>query len=228
VQRLHDDPTIANASPHPALDELLATDLPVLRGGLERADRIAAWRSGETGFPLVDAAMRQLRATGWLPYPLRALVVTAAAHLLWLPWQRLDPFLAKQWLDYEPGIHLDQLQHHAGIGPAAPPRLPDPVAHGQAHDPTGAYVRRWLPALRAIPDDYLHQPWLLPAAEQERAGCLIGTHYPAPLVDHEAVSRAARAALAEIRRRPTVAAALAAARSSVDNPQPQAQQLTLF
>lgn len=228
IQRLHDDPAIANASPHPALDELLATDLPELRDGPERADRIAAWRAGETGYPLVDAAMRQLRATGWLPHPLRALVVAFAAHALWLPWQRLDPFLAKQWLDYEPGIHLDQLQHHAGIGPAAPPPLPDPVAQGQAHDPTGAYVRRWLPALRAIPDDYLHQPWLLPADEQGRIGCLIGTHYPVPIVDHEVTARAARAALAETRRRPAVAAALAAARTSVDNPPAKAQQLTLF
>ncbi|MFN8513947.1 MAG: FAD-binding domain-containing protein [Chloroflexia bacterium] len=183
---------------------------------------------GRDGLPPGDAAMRQLRATGWLPHPLRALVVAFAAHALWLPWQRLDPFLAKQWLDYEPGIHLDQLQHHAGIGPAAPPPLPDPVAQGQAHDPTGAYVRRWLPALRAIPDDYLHQPWLLPADEQERTGCLIGTHYPVPIVDHEAIARAARAALAETRRRPAVAAALAAARASADNPPAKAQQMTLF
>jgi deoxyribodipyrimidine photo-lyase len=228
IQRLHDDPAIANASPHPALDDLLAADLPILRAGPGRADRLAAWRAGETGYPLVDAAMRQLRATGWLPHPLRALVVAFAAHALWLPWQRLDPFLAKQWLDYEPGIHLDQLQHHAGVGPAAPPRYPDPVALGQASDPAGAYVRRWLPALRALPDAYLHQPWLLPAAEQDRLGCRIGTHYPAPITDHAAAARAARAAIAACRRRPSVAAALTAARASVDNPQPAAQQLTLF
>ncbi|MFN8538640.1 MAG: deoxyribodipyrimidine photo-lyase [Thermomicrobiales bacterium] len=216
---------IANTSPHPAVDELLATDLPeratvsVPTGSRHgaRARRVTPWGRR-------DAPVARHR---WLPHPPRPHRRLRGARAL-APWQRLDPFLAKQWLDYEPGIHLDQLQHHAGIGPAAPPPLPDPVAQGQAHDPTGAYVRRWLPALRAIPDDYLHQPWLLPADEQERTGCLIGTHYPVPIVDHEAIARAARAALAETRRRPAVAAALAAARASVDNPPPKAQQLTLF
>ena len=228
LQRLHDTPHLASASPHPALDELRATDLPDLRDGQDRADRLAAWRAGETGYPMIDAAMRQLRVTGWLPYPLRALIVAFATHALWLPWQRLDPFLAQQWLDYEPGVHLDQLQHHAGVGPAAPPRLPDPVAYGQAHDLAGAYVRRWLPALRDLPADYAHQPWLLPVDEQARLGCQIGRHYPAPIIDQEAVSRAARAALTETRRRPTIAAALAAARAAIDTPQPKAQQMSLF
>lgn len=228
LQTLHDAPERATASPHPALDDLFASPLPALENGPDRADRLAAWRAGEVGVPLIDAAMRQLRATGWLPYPLRAVVVAFAAHALWLPWQRLDPALAAQWLDYEPAIHLDQLQHHAGVGPAAPPTLADPVAYGLAHDPSGTYVRRWLPALRPLPDDYVHQPWLLPLAEQERLGCRVGRHYPAPLVEHEPVARAARAALVELRRRKAVADTLAAARTAIDNPRPKSQQLTLF
>lgn len=230
IQRLHDTPAAqlaAHASLHPAFDARHDADPPWLAAGPAAPARLAAWRAGETGYPLVDAAMRQLRATGWLPHPLRALVVACASHALWLPWQRLDHFLARQWLDYEPGVHLDQLQHHAGVGPDAPPRLPDPVALGRAHDPTGAYVRRWLPALRAIPDDYLHEPWLLPVADQERLGCRIGTHYPAPLVEHESAARAARAAIAELRRRPPVAAALAAARAEQSGAD-AAKQLALF
>ncbi len=230
IQRLHDTPAAqlaAHASLHPAFDALHDAEPPWLADAPDAAARLAAWRAGETGYPLVDAAMRQLRATGWLPHPLRALIVGCASHALWLPWQRLDHFLAQQWLDYEPGVHLDQVQHHAGVGPDAPPRLPDPVALGRAHDPTGAYVRRWLPALRALPTDYLHQPWLLPDDDQQRLGFRIGTHYPAPLVEYDAAARAARATLTEVRRRPSVAAVLAAARAGQSGAE-AAKQLTLF
>ncbi|MFZ4794991.1 MAG: FAD-binding domain-containing protein [Blastocatellia bacterium] len=162
----------------------------------------AAWQRGETGYPMIDASLRMLMATGWLNFRMRSMVVAFASYDLWLHWQRPAHWLARQFLDYEPGIHYPQFQMQSGTAGHATVRLYNPVKQGLDHDPTGEFVRRWIPALRSVPTSFVHAPWLLPPEQQESLGCLIGKDYPTPIVDHQEVARQARARIALVRRDP--------------------------
>ena len=201
IQKLEDEPAIEFEN--------------MVRGydGLREAEfdpaRFAAWQAGETGYPMIDACMRMLRATGWLNFRMRAMLTAFAAYDLWLHWRAPAVFLARQFLDYEPGIHYSQMQMQAGTAGHAAIRLYNPVRQGQDHDPTGAFVRRWIPALARVPTSFVHAPWLLPRAQQQALGCVIGRDYPAPIVDHAAAVAHARARIAEARRNPALAAEIA-------------------
>jgi deoxyribodipyrimidine photo-lyase len=218
MQKLEDEGRIERESLVAPLDELRTVELGPLLGGPDAAARLAAWAAGCTGYPLIDACMRALRGTGWLPFRMRALLVSFAAHDLWLPWQEFSDLLARRWLDYEPGIHLCQVQMQSGVTAGDALRLYNPTKQATDHDPAGTFIRRWVPELRRVPLAYLHQPWTLPPDEGARLGCVVGRDYPLPIVDHEAASRAARAAIAALRRRPDVLAATAAMRARHSDP----------
>lgn len=176
--------------------------------GLREAEfdesRFAAWQRGETGYPMIDASLRMLLATGWLNFRMRSMIVAFAAHDLWLHWLRPAHWLARLFLDYEPGIHYPQFQMQSGTAGHATVRLYNPVKQGQDHDPTGEFVRRWIPSLRRVPDSFVHAPWLLPEGQQVAAGCVIGRDYPAPIVDHQRAMAHARARIAAVRRNPAL------------------------
>lgn len=174
--------------------------------------RLAAWAAGQTGYPFVDACMRATAATGWLNFRMRAMVVSFACFDLWQHWRAPGPVLARAWLDYEPGIHYSQLQMQSGTAGNTTLRIYNPVKQGQDHDPDGAFVRRWVPELAGVPASFIHAPWLMPREMQRRTGCVIGRTYPAPIVDHEAAVRRARAAIAAVRNQPDTAAQVAAVR----------------
>ena len=218
IQKLEDDIRIEHESLIAPYDELRSADLAPLRDGPDRPERLAAWRAGRTGYPLIDACARALRGTGWLPFRMRALLVSFAAHDLWLPWQDFSDGLARLWVDYEPGIHLCQVQMQSGVTGGDALRLYNPTKQALEHDPTGTFIRRWVPELRRVPLPYLHQPWTLPAAEAAAADCALGRDYPRPLIDHEIAARAARAAIGDFRRRPDVRAATLAARARHSDP----------
>ncbi len=117
-----------------------------------------ALKNAQTGWPMVDASVVMLRETGWLNFRMRAMLVSVAAYPLWLHWQPVGEWLATQFLDYEPGIHWSQLQMQSGTTGINTTRVYNPIKQAQDHDPQGLFVRRWLPAMRNVPDSWLFEP----------------------------------------------------------------------
>ncbi len=186
IQKLEDAPWLEARCLHPGYAGLPAHE----------AARLAAWVEGRTGWPFVDACMRSLAATGWLNFRMRAMVMAVASYHLRLDWRLSGAALARLFTDYEPGIHWAQVQMQSGTTGTNIPRIYNPIKQGHDQDPTGDFIRRWLPELAGLPTPFVHEPWRAPTAPA----------YPAPLVDHEQAARAARAAITAIRRDPAHAA----------------------
>ncbi|MGN6189428.1 MAG: cryptochrome/photolyase family protein [Conexibacter sp.] len=148
---------------------------------------LTAWREGRTGYPLVDAGMRQLRASGWMHNRARLVVGSFLTKDLQLDWRAGEAWFMRWLLDGDVAQNNGNWQWIASVGVDPAPafrRLLNPTLQQRRHDPDGAYVRRWVPELRAVPDERLAEPWRMSAGEQEAAGCAIGRDYPAPAVDH--------------------------------------------
>ncbi len=168
---------------------ILAEHPHVLRGAYRpELDRLAwnddeagfrAWCEGRTGFPFVDAGMRELLATGWMHNRARMVVASFLAKDLGIDWRRGEAFFMRSLVDGDPASNNGGWQWAASTGSDAQPyfRVFNPVAQGERFDPDGAYVRRWIPELRRLPGARAHRPW----DEPERA-----SHYPARIVDHAA------------------------------------------
>jgi deoxyribodipyrimidine photo-lyase len=149
-------------------------------------DQFTAWCTGETGYPVVDAAMRQLRAQGWMHNRARMIVASFLTKDLLIDWRWGERWFMQHLVDGDPAANNGGWQWAAGTGTDAAPyfRIFNPVSQGRKHDPDGEFVRRWLPELQAVPDNFIHNPWEMPADTQAGAGCIIGEDYPAPIVDH--------------------------------------------
>ncbi|MFV8833393.1 deoxyribodipyrimidine photo-lyase [Aquisalimonas sp.] len=173
-----------------------------LREGEFNDALFAAWSRGETGFPLVDACMRQLHARGWLNFRMRAMVVSFASYNLWLDWRRTGPFLARQFTDYEAGIHYCQMQMQSGTTGINTLRIYNPVKQSEEQDGAGAFIRRWVPELDHVPTGWLHQPWAMPMSVQRQADCVLDRDYPHRIVDHQEAARRARERFRAVRHDP--------------------------
>ncbi len=147
---------------------------------------LSAWAEGRTGYPVVDAAMRQMNATGWMHNRARMIAASFLAKDLLIDWRLGERYFMQRLLDGDPAANNGGWQWTAGVGADAAPyfRVFNPELQGIKFDPRGAYVRRWVPELAAAPVEYIHAPWKMPAEVQRRVGCLIGVDYPAPIVDH--------------------------------------------
>ncbi len=163
-----------------------------LREGEFDPARFEAWCEGRTGYPMVDACMRSLRATGWLNFRMRSMLVSFASYHLWLHWRETGLFLARQFLDFEPGIHWSQMQMQSGTTGINTLRMYSPTKQARDQDPQGLFIRRWVPELARVPLPYLAEPWTMPPEVQRLARCLIGQDYPAPVVDEASALRAAK------------------------------------
>ncbi len=169
--------------------------------------RFDAWKRGETGYPMIDACMKMLLHTGWINMRMRGMLISFAVNELWLHWRVPGLFLARQFLDYEPAIHYNQLQIHAGTAGATQLLSYNPVKQAQDLDPKGKFVRRWIPALKRIPDEFLFEPWQMPQAMQARYGIEIGIDYPMPIVDYLSAGRLARERVSAAQKQTVVSAA---------------------
>jgi deoxyribodipyrimidine photo-lyase len=166
----------------------------------ERDDEgLAAWRDGRTGYPIVDAGMRQLRATGWLPNRARMIVASFLTKDLLIDWRDGERVFMVHLIDGDPASNLGNWQWVASIGTDSHSfvRVFNPVTQAKRFDPDGHYVRRWVPELGRVPATRIHEPWTMTDDEHERSGIRIGVHYPAPIVDHAAARVRALARYAE-------------------------------
>jgi deoxyribodipyrimidine photo-lyase len=145
----------------------------------------SAWAEGCTGFPVVDAGMRQMKATGWMHNRARMITASFLTKDLLINWQAGERYFMKHLLDGDPASNNGGWQWVAGTGMDAAPyfRIFNPVLQGKKYDPQGTYVRQWLPELVAVPDEYIHTPWEMPMEVQKKLGCVIGKDYPAPIID---------------------------------------------
>ncbi len=153
---------------------------------------LQAWKDGLTGYPVVDAALRQLQTMGWMPNRARMIVASFLSKDLLVDW-RAGELHFMQWLiDGDPAQNNGGWQWAAGTGTDAQPyfRVFNPVMQSQKFDPDGAYIRRWLPELRDVPAAFIHAPWTMPTPPRD---------YPAPLVDHHHARDRALAAFAAIK-----------------------------
>jgi deoxyribodipyrimidine photo-lyase len=164
--------------------------------------KLQAWRRGRTGYPIVDAGMRQLWATGWMHNRVRMIVASFLVKHLRLPWQRGAAWFWDTLVDADLAQNTLGWQWSAGCGADAAPyfRVFAPVLQGMKFDGDGAYVRRWVPELAKLPDEYLHAPWEAPPEVLARAGVDLGKTYPAPIVDHKTARAEALAAFQDSRK----------------------------
>ena len=147
-----------------------------------------AWCAGRTGYPLVDAAMRQLDQTGYMHNRLRMVAASFLAKDLLVDWRLGEKYFADKLIDFDLAANSGGWQWAASVGCDAQPwfRIFNPVTQSERFDAQGRFIRRYLPELADVQDKFIHAPWTMPAAEQQRTGCMIGLSYPAPIVDHAA------------------------------------------
>ena len=192
IQKMEDSPQIETHSMHPAFDCLL----PAANGDVF----FSAWSAGQTGYPFIDACMRNLITEGWITFRMRAMLVSFASYHLGLDWRCTGHFLARLFTDYEPGIHYSQLQMQSGITGINVVRIYNPVKQSMDHDPDGTFIRNWVPELEAVTTMWVHEPAKMNAQMQQKSGCVIGQHYPSPIVDHKIAVQAARARINAVRK----------------------------
>jgi deoxyribodipyrimidine photo-lyase len=148
-------------------------------------DKLLAWKEGKTGFPLIDASMRCVLVTGQVNFRLRGLLVSFLTHYLQCSWKEGARFLARKFIDYEPGIHFIQFQTQAGLALSEGIRIYDPVKQSKDKDPNGDFIKRWVPELVNLPKTFLHTPWKMSAEDQSRFRVILGEDYPFPVVPPE-------------------------------------------
>ena len=179
IQKLESEPAIELRNVNRGFDNLRNEgELTVQENA-----RLAAWRDGQTGFPFIDACMRSLNTTGWINFRMRAMLVSFGAYQLWLHWRHLGTHLAQQFTDYEPGIHWSQCQMQSGVTGINTIRIYSPVKQSHDQDPTGVFIRQWVPELADVEPAFVHEPWLMPKQP---------ANYPAPVVELKAATLAAK------------------------------------
>ncbi len=165
-------------------------------------EALRVWQKGRTGYPIVDAGMRELWETGWMHNRVRMVVASFLVKHLRLHWRRGEEWFWDTLVDADPANNAGNWQWVAGCGFDAAPyfRVFNPILQGEKFDKDGRYVRRWVPEIAGLPDKYLHKPWAAPADVLQDAGIRLGETYPSPIVDHKTARQAALDAYAELKK----------------------------
>jgi deoxyribodipyrimidine photo-lyase len=196
IQKLESEPAIEWQNMHRGYDGLREKEF--------NDEYFEALKDARTGWPMVDACVVMLRETGWLNFRMRAMLVSVAAYPLWLHWREVGNWLATQFLDYEPGIHWSQLQMQSGTTGINTTRVYNPIKQAQDHDPNGNFVRYWLPRMRAVPQPWLFQPWLIP--QDSPIPRVNEIDIVEPVVDLAMAMRESKQRLHQLRQTPSVRA----------------------
>jgi deoxyribodipyrimidine photo-lyase len=177
IHILYHFPHVAETSFRPTLRDIPWRNDP---------DEFEAWCAGQTGYPVVDAAMRQLRTSGWMPNRARMIVASFLVKDLLIDWRWGERWFMQHLVDGDPAANNGGWQWTAGTGTDAAPyfRIFNPITQGYKFDPDGEYVRRWVPELAGVVGAAVHEPGQLTPLEQRAAGVVIGQDYPFPIVDH--------------------------------------------
>ncbi len=193
-QILWHHPRVMQRSFKPEYDALQFTD---------RADRFAAWCEGRTGYPLVDAAMRQLNNSGYMHNRLRMVVASFLVKDLHVHWRKGEQYFADRLNDFDLSANNGGWQWAASTGCDAQPyfRIFNPVSQSEKFDADGRFIRLYVPELARVPGKYIHAPWTLPPLDQQAVGVVIGRDYPAPIVDHAQAREEALAIYAAVKGR---------------------------
>ena len=191
IQKIEDQPEIEIHCMHPLFEGL--------REGYHDEAKYQAWATGHTGYPFIDACMRNLIYDGWITFRMRAMLVSFASYQLWLDWRVTGDHLARLFTDYEPGIHYSQLQMQSGVTGINAMRAYNPIKQSLEHDPKGLYIRKWVPELENLPDEFIHEPWKCSNDLIDNTHYLLNTNYPQPIVDHASAVKEAKQRIAEVR-----------------------------
>ena len=183
IQKLEDEPLIEFENMHCTYNNLRKNDF--------NQKHFLAWKEGMTGFPMVDACMRALRATGWINFRMRAMLMSFASYHLWLHWREPALHLAKLFTDYEPGIHYSQSQMQSGTTGINSIRIYNPIKQSIDHDPDGVFIYKWIPELLHMPQVYIHTPWEIPTKMN---------NYPMPIIEEKNARKTAAEKLYSLRK----------------------------
>ncbi|MEC7156721.1 MAG: deoxyribodipyrimidine photo-lyase [Chloroflexota bacterium] len=192
IQKLEDQPDIEFKSMHSAYEGI--------RDNFNNEFFFKSWMEGKTGFPIVDACMRSLIKTGWLPFRMRAMLVSFASYNLLIDWKKSGTYLAKLFTDFEPGIHYSQMQMQSGVTGINAVRIYNPIKQSYDQDPEGTFIRKWVDELRFVHKAYIHEPWKMSSDLQEKFKCKIGTDYPNPIIDQKESSKFAKNLIYSVRK----------------------------
>ena len=167
----------------------------------DNAEALKRWQQGRTGYPIVDAGMRELWTTGWMHNRVRMIVASFLVKDLLIPWQEGARWFWDTLVDADLGNNTLGWQWAAGCGADAAPyfRIFNPVKQGEKFDPNGDYVRRWIPELKDLPNEWIHAPWTAPPLALQEASVRLGDTYPRPIVDHSKARDRALEALQRMR-----------------------------
>lgn len=183
IQKLEDETCLEFENLHSAYNNL--------REQVFNAEHFEAWKTGLTGYPMVDACMRALISTGWINFRMRAMLASFASYHLWLHWRQPALHLARLFVDYEPRIHYAQIQMQSGTTGINSIRINNPIKQGIDHDPEGIFIRQWLPELRNMSTKHIHKPWECPSKMNG---------YPMPIIDEKTARKSASDKIYSIRK----------------------------
>ncbi len=183
-QKIEDNPQLFEVAINPVYRDLNRDNFD--------EEKMEAWKQGRTGFPLVDASMRALVETGWLNFRMRAMCASFFSYILKQWWKNGADFFYKHLIDADVAINYYQWQMQSGLIGVHANRIYNPTKQVEENDPDGEFIRKYVPELRKVPNEYIAEPWKMPEKVQKECGVIIGRNYPKPIVDYDREARKAR------------------------------------